>query len=112
MLTGEFWLDYDDSADEEHWEGQVTRCIVRDDTIALEFSGRDPDYHAFQGTCNLRKLEAIYIGTGSLTVGDEHRTSSVTASFSKAGDVASLTGTWRDTGGSFAYKLEIELIES
>jgi hypothetical protein len=109
MLTGEIWLDYDDGEDEEHWKGQVTRCIVRNDTIALEFSGKDPDYFAFQGTCNLRKHDAIYIGTGSIIVDGEQRTSSVTASFSKTVDGASLTGIWRDTDGSPAYELTIEL---
>lgn len=109
MCTGEFWLDYDDGDDEEHWHGRVTRCIVRDDQIVLEFSGQDPDYGAFQGNCNLRKQGALFIGSGSFTVAKENGTAIVSATFSQSGKAASLSGSWQDAGDSSAYDLTIEL---
>jgi hypothetical protein len=110
MYTGEFWLDYNDGDDEEHWYGRVTRCIVRDDQIALDFSGQDPDYGAFLGNCNLRKQGALFIGGGSFTVAKESGTATVSVTFSQSGKAASLAGSWQDTGDSSAYDLSIELI--
>ena len=112
MYTGEFWLDFDDGEDEEHWQGRVMRCVVRDDQIVVEFSGQDPDYGAFQGTCNLRKQGALFIGGGTFTVGKESGTAAVSATFSQNGNAASLSGTWLDAGDSSAYDLTIELSAS
>lgn len=109
MYTGEFWLDYDDGDDEEHWQGRVTRCVVRDDQIVLDFSGQDPDYGAFEGTCNLHKQGVLFIGGGSFTVGKESGTATVSVTFSQNGDTASIYGSWQDTGDSSAYDLAIEL---
>lgn len=109
MLIGKIWLNYEDEEQSESWEANVTRGIMRDDEIVLEFSGHDPDEGSFSGTCNLRKDGVRYLGPGTFKVGREVITASVSVTMSNEGDVVVLDGTWQDAGDNSIFQLSVEL---
>lgn len=109
MLTGKLWLDYAVDGDEEHYDANVTRAILRDDAIVLEFSGFDPDEGHFSGSCSLKKQNAFYVGGGSFTVGKLITSANVSATLEQENGVIAIQGTWQDFGDGEAYDLTVEL---
>jgi hypothetical protein len=111
MYTGSLWLDFESEDEEAHYAANVTRCIIREDELILEFSGSYEGYH-FTGSCKLSKSGTSYSGNGGFAYeGNSVVSSSVAVSIEKSGSEISLHGTWRDEGETVPYELEAELIE-
>lgn len=111
MLKGKLWLDFESEDEEAHYAAEVSRCIIRENELILEFSGRDEGHH-FSGKCTLSKSGAGYSGKGAFKYeGKKEVPSNIVLSLEKDGSEVSLHGTWRDEGDTEAYELEAELIE-
>jgi hypothetical protein len=109
MFTGKLWLDYVDGEYEEHWEAEVTRCILRDHEIVLEFSGRDPDQGDFLGNAQLKKQGALYTGRGFFKVRKGEANARLSLTQNNDVSCLSFSGTWQDDGDATYYDLNIEL---
>ncbi|WP_147275139.1 hypothetical protein [Thioalbus denitrificans] len=112
MYTGSLWLDFESEDEEAHYVANVSRCIIRDNELILEFSGSDEGHH-FIGNCTLSKSGAGYSGKGSFEyAGNSEVSSSVAVSIEESGSEILLHGTWRDEGETVPYELEAELSKS
>ncbi|NKC15012.1 MAG: hypothetical protein GKR94_35075 [Gammaproteobacteria bacterium] len=73
MYTGTLTLDYASEEEEDHYAASVTRCILTDDSLALEFSG-SYDGAKFRGSARLRKMIDEYHGLGNFAFEGEAST--------------------------------------
>ena len=111
MYTGSLWLDFENEDEEEHYVASVSRCIIREDELVLEFSGSDEGHH-FAGNCKLSKSSDGYSGKGNFAyAGSSQISSSVAVSIENSGSGILVHGTWTDEGDTEPYELEAELSE-
>jgi hypothetical protein len=112
VFTGTLWLDYTGDDGESHYEARVSRTIVREEEIVLEFSGHDPDDGPFSGHCKLTKLDAFFVGLGTFIVDGKPLGASVRAVLKRTNAELELVGTWHDIGDRNTYELSVDLEES
>lgn len=111
IYTGKLWLDFNSDEEDVHYSAIISRCILREDQLVMEFSGVD-EGHKFTGSCTLLKKEDCYIGSGDFTSdGIDTVTSTVSLKIEKNGTEIELEGTWQDQGDAESYQLVAELRE-
>jgi len=109
MYIGNLWLDFDSDEEDAHYSANVSRCILREDELVLEFSGVD-EGHKFTGSCTLRKKDDSYTGSGNFAYdGKDTIPSTVSLELEINGAEIGLHGTWQDQRDAEPYQLEAEL---
>lgn len=111
MYTGTLRLDFENDDEEAHIEGVISRCILRQNALAIEFSGAD-EGHRFSGSCALLRNGNNFTGPGRFTyVGRNEVSSTVFVTLQRNGTDIELNGTWTDQGDANPYELYAELLE-
>jgi hypothetical protein len=110
MLMGRMYLELDDGDRKQCYEADIPRCIDREQEIAFEFSGDDPDSGPFQGKAKLDKTASEVVGDGQFrwadgTVVDATLRGTVEYFDGKV----IIEGRWLDESSDDEYELFIEL---
>ncbi len=91
------------------YQAEITKCIVTDDSILLDYSGSD-EGNKFEGDCKLIKSNMWYDGSGKEKSGNSNlNTSSLITTVLKEQEDLTLKGSFQYQGTSFKYDLTIEL---
>ena len=112
MYTGKIYLDYEDNDEEQHYICDVSRCLLRDNELVLEFSGSD-EGSLFHGHCTLARLKSECKGEGVFNYdGEQAEGAEVSLTLYIDGSNLSLEGTWTDHNDAKSpYRLEADLEE-
>jgi hypothetical protein len=106
MYSGKIYLDFDE---ENHYKGQVSRCILREHELVLDFKGID-GRQAYKGSCTLSRTNNSCTGEGTFTFKGK---SSVPATVKLTLELDEgnliLSGTWKDSGDAEEYQLDADL---
>jgi hypothetical protein len=107
MYSGELWLDYDG---QNYYHATVSRCIIREDEVVLEFSGNSEEYRNYQGACNLEKNGVKCKGNAYFQfTGHSKIDATVVAEIEESETEIELHGTWKDNGENAPYLFQLEL---
>lgn len=103
---GDLILRYDG---DECYVAEITRCIVIDDYIILDYSGSD-DGNKFKGDCKFIKSNMMYVGSGKEKSENSNlNINSLITTVIKEQEDLTLKGSFQYQGNNFAYDLTIEL---
>jgi hypothetical protein len=106
MYSGTIYLDFDG---ENHYKGQVSRCILREHELALDFNGVD-EGHVFEGSCILSRTNNSCTGEGTFTYkGKSSVSATVKLTLELDEGTLILSGTWKDSGDAEEYQLDADL---
>ena len=109
MYTGKLYLDFDDDNEESHYVANVSRCLIRENELVMDFNGKD-EGRAYQGSCRLSLSGENYIGKGTFCYeGEKPVYAAISLILNREEEEIFLTGMWRDDNDAQAYKLEVEL---
>lgn len=112
MYSGQLHLDFDDGNVEHHLVATISRCILSDDKLVLEFHGRN-EGDDFSGNFSLLKTGNFCHGSALWIAACGNRyPATVSLKLEVDGKSArylTLSGTWLDEGESSPYQLEADL---